>query len=263
MSKPKRVYILGDLHGSAKPVRRFYQDYVKMLDKTDNTLILLGDAGLNFFFNHRDEEFKKKLSKYPFTYFVIRGNHEQRPSICMEEHINDWTHEEFWDGRVMVEKEYPYIKYAEDSPSVYYIETEDQLYKTLTVPGAYSVDKYKRLQEGWSWFPAEQLTEEEMGWGREIVERDPAFDLVLSHTCPIMYEPTDLFLPVVNQATVDKTMERYLGELEFKLDYRAWCWAHYHQFRDYPRPDGRFRTMLFNDYALDLDEYMKGEINKL
>ena len=29
----------------------------------DNTLILLGDAGLNFFFNHRDKEIKKKLEK--------------------------------------------------------------------------------------------------------------------------------------------------------------------------------------------------------
>lgn len=33
--------------------------------------------------------------------------------------------------------------------------------------------------------------------------------------------------------------------------------------RDYPRTDGSFRTMLFNDYALGLDEYMNEEINKL
>ena len=88
-------------------------------------------------------------------------------------------------------------------------------------------------------------------------------DLVLSHTCPIMYEPTDLFLPIVDQSMIDKTMERYLGQIEYKLDYRAWCWGHYHKFRDYPRPDGRFRTMLFNDYAIELNSYMNGEINKL
>lgn len=62
---------------------------------------------------------------------------------------------------------------------------------------------------------------------------------------------------------VDKTMEKYLGQIECKLDYKAWLWGHYHTFRDYPRTDGRRRTMLYNDYVIDLIEYMnKDEIKK-
>lgn len=80
---------------------------------------------------------------------------------------------------------------------------------------------------------------------------------MLSHTCPIIFEPTDLFLSVVDQATVDKSMERYLGEIEYKLDYEAWLWGHYHQFRDYPRTDGRKRLMLFNDALIQLNEYIE------
>lgn len=278
------VYLIGDLHGSWKPVRDFYQRNPQIAKAAaaneQNILILLGDAGLNFFFNHRDEQFKEKLGKYPFTYFVIRGNHEERPTNCALNNPEAWDIDKFFGGTVLVEKQYPYIKYAMDYVNMYYIpydidyldpdnpEDDDieitKYYKTLVIPGAYSVDKYKRLQMGWSWFKDEQLDAKEQADGIELLNRHNwKCDLVLSHTCPCIYEPTDLFLSVVDQSMVDKTMERYLGSIEYQLDYRAWCWGHYHQFRDYPRPDGRFRTMLFNDYAINLDDYMSGEINKL
>lgn len=60
---------------------------------------------------------------------------------------------------VDVEVSYPHIKYASDRAALYTIA--DQL--TLVIPGAYSVDKYYRLQMGWNWFPGEQLTALEMG----------------------------------------------------------------------------------------------------
>lgn len=277
-----KIYVMGDIHGSFKPIRDFHlrHNTNKEYNEVDKTMILLGDAGLNFFFNHRDEEFKKKLGKYPFTYFVVRGNHEERPSICAENNPDKWHREPFWGWRVWVENDYPYIKYAEDFVALYfipagieYVEPEDPTqddievpiyYRTLVIPGAYSVDKYKRLQAGWSWFPQEQLNESEMLAGKALLEPfNWKCDLVLSHTCPIIYEPTDLFLSVVDQSMVDKSMERYLGEIEYKLDYKTWLWGHYHQFRDYPRPDGRYRTMLFNDAAIDLHKYMEGEVNKL
>ena len=86
---------------------------------------------------------------------------------------------------------------------------------------------------------------------------------MLSHTCPVIYEPTDLFLSIVDQSMVEKDMERYLGQIEYQLDYKAWLWGHYHQFRDYPRTDERYRTMLFNDAAVDLKDYMIGKVEKL
>ena len=41
------------------------------------------------------------------------------------------------------------------------------------------------------------MTEEEMNIGRKLVMENPSVDLVLSHTCPCIYEPTDLFLPFI------------------------------------------------------------------
>lgn len=246
MHKELNIYLMGDLHGDFRPVRDFWlraKLSEKMAEK-ENVLICLGDFGGNFFFNYRDDNFKEKLGKYPFTYFVIRGNHEERPSICAEKYPDKWHKEEFFGGLVWVENDYPHIKYAWDIPMVYEING----YRALVFPGAYSVDKYRRLQMGWSWFENEQLDEWEMRKGRELVMRyDLKCDLVLSHTCPIIYEPTDLFLSCVDQSMVDKSMERYLGEIEYNLNYRAWCWGHYHQHREYPSPDGRRRLMLMHD----------------
>ena len=161
----------------------------------------------------------------------------------------------FLGGIVWVENDFPYIKYANDCPQPYQIGD----YKTMVFPGAYSVDKHYRLMMGYSWFKDELPTEEEMEIGRDYVKDLKTVDLVLSHTCPCAWEPTDLFLKGLDQSTVDKTMERYLGEIEFILDYKAWLWGHYHAYRDYPRIDGRRRTMLYSQEVIDLDQYMNND----
>lgn len=248
-----RIFLLADLHGSYKPIRDLNVRLIKKLDETD-TIIILGDAGLNFFLNERDDKLKQQLGKYKCNYFIIRGNHEERPSnLLIKDKDANWHIGEQWKNFIFYEEKYPYIKYAMDFPTVYYINN----YKTLVIPGAYSVDKEHRLKMGWSWFEDEQLTEKEMKHGREIVEHHNfSFDLVLSHTCPIIYEPTDLFLSFIDQSKVDKTMERYLGELEHALDYRLWCWGHYHKNRVYPLNEGRQPLMLYNDAAIELNEWM-------
>lgn len=241
------IFLMADIHGSAKPIRDFYnriKDTGELSNnREENVIIICGDAGLNYFFNHRDEQVKTELSKYPFTFFIVRGNHEERPSICAEQNKDEWHTEQFFDSSVLVENTYPYIKYAADGGAVYNING----YKTIVIPGGYSVDKYYRLQNGWSWFEKEQLSNSEKEWLNFLIDLEEwKCDLVLSHTCPIIYEPTDLFLPQVDQSLVDKSMERYLGEIEYNLDYRAWVWGHYHELRDYPSPDGRRRLMIMH-----------------
>lgn len=238
----KRCWIMGDIHGSYVPIENFIrrnEDTINFSPETD-LMILLGDVGLNYYKNERDVKIKKKINKYPFTYFCIRGNHEARPSICAAENPKEWE-APYLGGPVWIEKRFPNIIYAMDCPCIYNING----YKTLVIPGAYSVDKYYRINNGWNWFEDEQLTPEEMDLGRKLIETNPAVDLVLSHTCPSIYIPTDLFLSFVDQSTVDNTMERYLGEIEYTLDYKWWLWGHYHAFRRYPiGEDGRQRIML-------------------
>lgn len=50
-------------------------------------------------------------------------------------------------------------------------------------------------------------------------------DIVLSHTCPIRYEPWEVFLPRVDQGSADKFTEEWLGQSEFKLYYKCWIAA--------------------------------------
>lgn len=80
---------------------------------------------------------------------------------------------------------------------------------------------------------------------------------MLSHTCPTIYEPTDLFLPFVNQSTVDKTTERWLGEIEYNLDYKLWMFGHFHSLRVYPKVDNKEKIMIFNDGFFNLYKYFE------
>lgn len=250
-----KIFLFGDIHGSNEPIK----DFVKRNRETENfdgsdIMILLGDAGLNYTLDTFDYIRKKILGKYPFTYFVIRGNHEERPSICAEKNPDAWTTEKFFGNTVYVEKEFPYIKYALDIPAVYEIPIENLNCKTIIFPGAYSVDKEYRLTVGHKWFPTEQMTQEEMEIGRKLImEHEP--NLVLSHTCPCSLQPFDLFLPFIDQKKVDKTMEKYLGEIEFVLRDTPWVWGHYHAFRSYPNK----RLMLFHQ-AVELTQFLTEEV---
>lgn len=249
-------FLLGDIHGDAGPIEYFYHQKKEplALDACENFMILLGDVGCNYALEGmRDYNVKKRLSNLPFTYLCLRGNHEARVSDVVNNNPEQWEPLHKYGGIVWVEKEFPKIEYLEDGPAVY----EFAGYKTLTVPGAYSIDKWTRLYHQWPWFANEQLSEQEQEYGRELVKRETAFDLILSHTCPIAFEPRDLFLGFVDQSQVDKTMEIYLGELEATTKYRRWAWGHFHGDRLYPWEGDREKLMLFNENVVDLIKFME------
>lgn len=223
------LFICGDLHGRIDSVENFYVNYIKDTprENEENWLLCLGDFGANYYFDQRDIRFKQSLCKYPFNYFVVRGNHEQRASdVAFLEAYNGWETVEKFNGECLRQINYPNIYYANDAGGIYNIAGR----KTLIIPGAYSVDKYFRLQQGWSWFADEQLTPKELA-ALETIAAGKHFDLVLSHTCPYRYRPTDLFLNMVDQSTVDSSMELWMDQLTEKISWGVWCWGHYHADR--------------------------------
>ena len=247
-----KVYLIGDLHGSFKPIRTF-NEWNQGKQTINDTMIVLGDFGGNFCFDYHDRNFKEKLGKYHITYFVIRGNHDARPTDCMNNDSANWHAESFFDNTVYVENKYPYIKYAMDKIFFYKILGQT----ALVIPGAYSVDKYWRIKNKLPWFENEQLNEDEQARGEHLISTHEPPDIILSHTCPKIYVPTDLFLKDIDQSMIDTSMEEYLGQIEYQLPpYKLWAWGHYHETRIYPTYEGRQPLMLFNDAVLNLNHFL-------
>jgi len=99
--------------------------------------------------------------------------------------------------------------------------------KHLVIGGAYSVDKFYRLKRGYHWFPDEQASEEIKSYVEQQIAEYPV-DVILTHTCPYQYRPTEAFLPGIDNLTVDDSMERWLEVIERKVQYVAWLCGHWH-----------------------------------
>ncbi len=210
------VYITGDTHGDFS---RFYKFNKKAHPTKEDVMIILGDAGLNYYGNRLDALRKTEAAVLPMTFFCIHGNHEMRP-----EHIASYKTKRFHGGTVWYEPDFPNLLFARDG-DVYRLGGHD----CIVIGGAYSVDKFYRLQNGWQWFEDEQPSEAiKARVENALAKRDYKIDTVLSHTCPIRYEPIEVFLPSIDQSTVDKSTEQWLGSIEQRLDYKAWYCGHYH-----------------------------------
>ena len=99
-------YITGDTHGEFSRVERFCEN---VNPTTEDVLIILGDAGINYYGGRRDMNAKRRLAQLPLTLFSIHGNHERRPSTIPSYHTERWN-----DGEVYVEDEYPNLLFAVD-----------------------------------------------------------------------------------------------------------------------------------------------------
>lgn len=209
------IYITGDKHADFSEVYEFCERYNTT---TDDILIVLGDAGINYFANKRDNILKSELKNYPITFFCIHGNHEERP-----ENIGTYKTKLFHDGIVYYEEEYPNILFAKDS-EVYNFNN-----KTLVIGGAYSVDKYFRLMYGYNWYSSEQPDDVVK---KKVIDKlnelNNKIDIILSHTCPYKYIPREMFLSGIDQSKVDNSMEYYLDEIEENNNYKLWYCGHYH-----------------------------------
>lgn len=229
-----KFYVTGDKHGQFHTILQ--NEIVK---DPNNAIIILGDAGINYYLRDLDDRLKKEISENSqCMWYIVRGNHEARPQDCSV------PYEVIWDpwvgGQVYVQEEYPNIHFFLDFGE-YFINGSH----VAVIGGAYSVDKWWRLARAGvlkksdlnynnpkrtGWFPNEQLSKEEMERANYVFE-GKIFDFVLSHTCPLSFQPTDLFLSAVNQSEVDTSMEQWMDQLKDKMDWFVWLYGHYHSDR--------------------------------
>ena len=223
------IYITGDTH------REFYKLHDVEKNK-DNMLIILGDVGINYYLDERDKKLKEQLNSYNIKLFCIQGNHEERP-----ENISTYKEIDMFGGKVFIEEEYPNLIFAKNG-ELYDIDNK----KVLVIGGAYSVDKNYRIIYGHPWFKDEQLNKEEMD---NILNKYKGqyIDIVLSHTCPLKYEPTEVFMKCIDQSDVDKSMEKFLDRVEESINYDKWYCGHYHTEKQIDKLEFMFgRIKVFN-----------------
>ena len=224
------VFITGDRHGDYKDVEHFC---LKWNTSKDDVLIVLGDNGVNYWGPHRDKKLKNYLSSLPITFFMIKGNHDQRPSKKLY-NIADEAHP-LVKGPCFVEKAYPSLLFSA-MYGQYEFLCGERWSKAFVLGGAYSVDKWYRLEmqelghSGYRWFADEQMTRWEMKEAFDMI-RDVNPSIILSHTCPFRYIPRDMFLSVIDQSTVDDTMEHWMDCVEKEVPYEKWYCGHWHTDR--------------------------------
>jgi len=208
------IYFTGDTHGGYRDIIKFCNR--QHLLRTD-VIIILGDAGYNYYGGERDAEAKLHLSHVKPTILCIHGNHEIRPANIPSYKTKEWN-----GGIVWYEEEYPNLLFAKDG-EVYTLNGLNY----LAIGGAYSVDKHLRLRRGAGWWEDEQPSD---GTKRYVEEQIRAHkvDVILSHTCPRKYIPTEVFLPMVDQSTVDNSTEIWLDQIEESVNYKAWFCGHWH-----------------------------------
>ena len=197
----------GDIHGG---LGRISDLKYFCIDHPDiEWIICLGDVGLNYYGKGNDQEeyIKKRAGEIPAKMFCIHGNHERRPS-----ETEGYQEIEVTDG------------------AIYVIQTSERTLNALVCGGAYSVDKYYRLQRGWNWWPDEQPSELTKGLVRFMATRYP-IDIMLTHTCPLRFEPKELFLDCIDQSTIDQSTEEFFDNLyeQFPADQKPmWYFGHFH-----------------------------------
>lgn len=213
------IYITGDIHGDIGRIKRITEEYQTT---KDDILIIVGDVGLNYYGDSSDKINKRKVQQMPITLFCVHGNHEMRPRNIESYDVRSWK-----GGIVWYEKEFPDILFAEDG-EIFNLDGK----KTLVIGGAYSVDKWYRLENGHKWFEDEQPSDAIKQYAeKQLQDVDWKVDCVLTHTSPLKYEPVEMFLGFIDQSTVDKSTETWLDSIEDRLDYKRWYFGHYHGYK--------------------------------
>lgn len=236
------IYITGDTHRDFTRIKTFCE---RQETTKNDLLIILGDAGINYYDEYEDRALKQYLERFPITFLCVRGNHEERPEN-IKTYKKEFITNKSFEGNCFYEQEFPNLYFLDNG--IFKLKTDkDHGYTCLNINGAYSPDKYYRLIGCGKWFKDEQLTEEEK---KKIVDQLPEkVDFVFSHTCPEKYIPREVFLPNLDQSTVDRSMEGFLDKIESRLDYKKWYCGHWHIDKKIDK-----MIFLFNAYEAIMSE---------
>ena len=219
-----RYYITGDKHRRFKSLIKFCK---KNKLTSRDVVIILGDAGFNYYGDERDDALKAKLSKINVTLFCLHGNRENRP-----QNITTYGIRNFCGGKVYYEPKYPQLLFAIDG-EIYNFNGKE----FICIGGAHSVDRQRCIAEGLPYWQDEEPSDDvKLKVETELARKNHEIYGFLTHTCPISVLPTEMFLSTRSfpdgQATyeleIDHSTEKWLETLKQKVNYVQWYCGHYH-----------------------------------
>lgn len=229
------VYVTGDTHASFGE----FCDTVRKKELTgEDLVIILGDAGFNYFGADADRINKMQVNSLGVPVFCVHGNHEMRPAATGLYRLADWH-----GGQVWVEEDFPNLLFGRDG-DIYDINGKS----VVVIGGAYSVDMYYRIARNPHnprWWPDEQPDDATKARVEaRLAARGWNVDYVLSHTCPLRYEPVEMFLPGLDCRQVDRSTEEWLDRIEERLAYQTWYCGHWHTDKTHLRMHFLFHDMV-------------------
>ena len=171
------------------------------------------------------------LSQKTYTILFIDGNHENFPAIY------DYPCEK-WNGG----------KIHKIRKNIFHL-MRGQLYEIngitfFTMGGAYSMDRYRRL-EGTSWWQEELPSNQEYAEAiQNLKESQMRVDYILTHTAPREIIRRMGEKPDVHDIELTGFLEWVMYEVEFK----KWFFGHWHVDRDI---DDKFSALWYNVKKID------------
>lgn len=241
------IYVTGDTHGGLDIEKLSAKNFPagKTLTRGDY-VIVCGDFGFPFLLSDTwpDSEFVpnkharesrkayrywiKWLSEKPYTVLWVDGNHDNHP-FWYEQPVADWN-----GGLVNLHP---------DAENVIHLKRGEYYtidgYTFWVMGGAESHDKAYRT-EGYSWWPEEIPSYQEMAHGLDTLEvHGNKVDFILTHTMP-----QSLAAPCTGACFAPEPTRSYLDQIYAQTDFQYWFCGHFHQ--DIDKPEYRLR-ILYND----------------
>jgi len=242
-----KIYITGDKHGDFSELEIKLKRYATT---KQDVVIILGDHGTLYYENSSIDRKKKALADLPATFICIRGNHDHRPDCAAYDHKVITVDMPTYAGQFYTDERYPNILYTKE-----YGWYRFGGKRVFVIGGAFSVDKYRRIEmqklglSSYLWFSDEQLYPREREAARKELfgGMDEEF-YVMTHTCPQKYTPYDKFISGVDQSMVDTSMESWLDQFESAVPYTKWYCGHWHIDRTNEKMEFLYEcVMLFDE----------------
>lgn len=205
------IYITGDTHGEQNRILQIQNEHSLT---SEDTLIICGDFGFLWCNDKQENIFLDDLENLPYTICFCDGNHENFPMIY------SYPVEEWNGGKVhRIRKNVLHLMRGQ----IFDIENK----RFFAMGGAYSIDKYMRL-ENVSWWKEELPTNEEYKEASDNLKKHNfKVDYIITHTAPTEIVRQFCSSPDVHDAELCGFLEWVMHE----TDFDKWFFGHWHMDR--------------------------------